>query len=258
MQIRFTKPLILFLFFAAPLFAELPPRYGEALKAYDAGKYEESLEIIRSVFDDYKSSYEFRMLAAADYYHLGNLNSAMAHLDYARKDHPERVDLRLMTAGILRSSGLFTKALEVLKEPGVPVAETRPLQMEEARIHYVRKNYAGAARVAREILAADPNYFDAVVLEGLLFIQEKKWDAAEFRFRHALRLPHRAGRERAMILNNLGFVLEKEAVALPAGEGERSRSMQQKAAEYFDRALQEDSTLKEAEFNRARLKATLS
>ena len=45
-----------------------PPEYAEAVKLYRAGQYEQSLELIRSVFDANKGSLELRMLAAANYH----------------------------------------------------------------------------------------------------------------------------------------------------------------------------------------------
>lgn len=86
------------MFLTASSLHAAPPRYDEALNKYRSNDFEGALNVVRSVFDANRGSLELRMLAAACYHRLNNLDSAMAHILYAVKDHPEEAGPALYMA----------------------------------------------------------------------------------------------------------------------------------------------------------------
>lgn len=241
---------VLFLLTSYPVFADnFPPKYEEALKIYNGGNYEKSLEVIRSVFDDYKQSHEFRMLAAANYYKLGNTSSAIAHLEFCEKDHPDMIPVKIMLAGIQRESGLYTAALATLKRGLDQSPGNVDLLLEEVKVQYKRGSLGQAKRTNEMVLSKDPNNFGAVVNEGILFLKAGKYEASEFRFRQALQIPHRAGKERASVLNNLAYSIIKQILVGKVTDPARREEMKVEAISLLEKAAKEDPALSNAREN---------
>ncbi|MCB1322822.1 MAG: hypothetical protein KDK34_21365, partial [Leptospiraceae bacterium] len=92
-----------------------PPRYQEALDLYEKGDYEQSLAVIRDVFDAHRNSMELRLLASANYAARGEFDQARAHMEYCINDHPRSVEPRVMLAGIWRRQNKPYQTIEVAR-----------------------------------------------------------------------------------------------------------------------------------------------
>jgi len=91
---RIAISMLMVMCFAGILFGE----YKDALKLYEEGKYQESLDIIAEqlvVSEDFtpeSSNYKLRYLAAHNHWKLGNVDSAVIHLKRCAEIRKDTVD----------------------------------------------------------------------------------------------------------------------------------------------------------------------
>lgn len=246
----------------ANLFAQTqyPPHYEEALLQYHKGRYEDSLETIRSVFDNYRTSRELRMLAAANYIHLNNYSSAEAHLTTALRDHPASHEIYAMLASMYRTQGDYNKSVKMVQKAVDGDADNVGYNLEKVRILYLMKKYDDARGVLERILSAHADSSEAVYLDGLIFMRQGRWDNAVFRFRQALKLIRNPGHVNflADLYNNLGFSQEKSADAMKAsGNEKRAKRLYRDAMDSYKNALKINSIHATAVTNRNRIKGKL-
>ena len=200
------------------------PEYSEALKKYQAGQYEESLNLIRSVFDANRKSQRLRMLAAANYLAQGNIQSAKDHLLFCIQDHPKSAAPRALLASLYRQQGNPQKSLKIAAQAIRQTGDSPGLRLELASSYLALRNYKAAhAHLARAV-ALDPESFHAIYIDGLVYLAEGNLDNAEFRFRNALELPVPGKSTLAALYSNLGYVIEKKADRTKA-EGKTNRAM---------------------------------
>lgn len=240
---------IVFVSASTPALFAAPPEYAEAVKLYRAGQYEQSLELIRSVFDAYKGSLELRMLAAANYHRQGNLDSAMAHMLYAMKEHPDQPGPALYMAMLQREKGATAKALEMLRRTAGRFPDESWVRYELAATFLEQKKFADARRQVEAIIAKNPNFFPAIYLDGLIYMLEGSYETADFRFKNALRIKMTDKEWTKRLYNNLGIVNERLAEANPAQKEEKLNL----ARQYYRRALELDGEYAVAKSNLDRI-----
>lgn len=230
-----------------------PPGYEEAVDHFYAGRHPESIEIIRSIFDDYRNSHELRLLAAANYLRMENYDNARAHMNYALQEHSRIPEIYGMYGRILKDEGRIGAAIRMLTNGVNRFPDHAALRIELAVIMVEQQRYNIARNHIDRLLESHPNHFQAVYLDGLLFLKEEKFDFAEFRFRHAEYLPGPANL-RANLYNNLGWVLEQKARPLrDEGNFSQATEMVQEAANLYRKALEVDSGHEQARINQRRL-----
>ncbi len=245
-------------FFVTPsLRAEEPetsiPRYNEALTLYRQKKYDASLEVLRSIFAEYKNSYELRMLASANYIRLQGYDSAMAHLQHCIEEHPDRWEPRLMMAGLLRSLRRYYPAIQQARVGLSRDPENRGLLLELARSLYKVGRYGEVRKSIEPLLKKNPDDPEALALEGLVFLRMKQYDLAEFRFRQALK--HSPEEEKPDLNNNLGFVVEKRGDQFYyQGNRIEAASLYKEASQLYATVLQKEPEHVEARLNQARIR----
>lgn len=221
------------------LLAAFPPRYEEALGLFQNRKYNESLEVIRSVFDDHKDSLEFRMLAAANYVELGNYKSAQDHMYYALKDHPDSLDALVFLAVSFRKEGRPFKAIDTLRGALQKYPNDLRIRYEIAASYYDLKKYSNARAHVSKMLAVDSNHFPALYLDGLCYMQEGSFENAEFRFRNAVRVKYENMNARANLYTNLAFTLERLAdTAKRENKTETAEVQYEESEDYYKKSLE--------------------
>lgn len=227
--------LAILIFSAGNLHAEELPRYNEAVQLFQQGKYEQSLEAIRSVFDDHKSSYEFRVLAAANYLEQGDYASAASHLRYCMKDHPGRAEPHALLAAVFRRSGQPAKSLAHIRDNIGKHPDSVQIRWEAA-LAYIALDRVEPARIhVSKILSVDPNHFRALYLDGVLYLKAGDLENAEFRLRNAARIGTSDKRLQFGLLNNLGLTLSLLAART---DGARRAAYIEQAREYLEKAAE--------------------
>ena len=235
-------PLLLIL--ATALQAQELPRYKEAVQLFQQGKYEDSLEAIRSVFDDYKDSYDFRMLAASNYLEQGQFDSAISHLRYCMKDHPDRAEPHALLAAVSRRSGQPQKSLAHIRDVIRKYPDSNQIRWEAALAYMALDSVAPARTHVSKILSSEPNHFRALYLDGVLYLKAGDLENAEFRLRNAARVGTSDKNLQFGLLNNLGLTL---SLLASRSDGERRSEYIKQAREYFEKASQirpDDAALK--------------
>lgn len=244
------KKIALIIFIAlcwnASLVAEIP-QYNTALKQYQSGKYEESLNTIRSVFDEHRASLDLRLLAAANYLAQGNIKSAQDHLHRGIKDHPKRIEPRAMLAALLRKTGKAGKALAVgrraIKETGDHIA----IRLELASAYIQMGSYKNAQNHLAQARRLEPKNFHATYLDGLAYLRQGSLDNAEFRLRAALTLKPSSDTVLANLYNNLGYTLEKKGnLSKGSGDSAQARVRYTESKKYYKLALEKKGDHKQA------------
>jgi len=105
--------LLIGVFAAIPLFAD----YTQALDLYKQGKYQDSLKIIADTLEVSKDftpsspNYSLRFLAAHNHKKLGNLNSAILHLQKCAEIKPASADPLIDLAFMSIDAGKFREAM---------------------------------------------------------------------------------------------------------------------------------------------------
>ncbi len=230
------------------------PGYTDALSLYSSGKFNDSLEKVREIFATHSGAYELRLLAAANYNKLGDFNSAVAHLNYSIQDYPARYEPRLILAGILRKQKLYSRAIYMARSALPLTNDKLPLQMEVARSFYLARNYPAAQKTVDDIIALDVNYFEAIYMDGLLYLRKNKFESAEFRLKQALQYAPINSPVRDDLMNNLGYSIEQNAiVALKNGDAQKATAMFQEAVKYYKDALRLNKNNARASFNLKRV-----
>lgn len=226
-----------------------PPEYAEAIKLYRGGQYEQSLEVIRSVFDANPKSLELRMLAAANYHRQGNLDSAMAHMMYAMREHPDEPGPALYMATLQREKGRTGRAIEMMRRTARKFPEEHWVRYELAATFLAQKRYDDARRQVEAIIAKNPNFFPAIYLDGLIYLLEGSYETADFRFKNALRIKMVDTEWTKRLYNNMGIVNERLAAANP-NQKEQKLML---ARQYYRKALELDGNYTVAKRNLERI-----
>lgn len=233
-----------------------PPRYDEALKLYQANRYTDSLDVIRSVFDNHRNSERLRTLAAMNYAGLGEFENGFAHMRYCLQANPRSLPCRVTQAALYRSAGNPAAAVQAAAA-GIRAMGDRPeLRMEIAGAYYSMGRYPEARQHLDKALQQAPNDFHAIYLDGLIFLREGKFENAEFRLRHAMNIKTKNRSDMAKLYINLGFALERQADAMAARGGEHateSKAVYKEASDFYRYALELESGNSLARGNLARV-----
>lgn len=184
--------------------------YKDALKLFEAGKYQESLNIIAAklvVADDMtpdSPNYKMRFLAAHNHWKLSSYNSAVLHFQRCmqiRKDLTDPyVDLALMLYDIKKfndSEHYVKRGLEVKQDP--------MLYFVYGKLAYHFKNYLKAKEFFEKSISLDPELYVSYNSLGLTFIAMNNYSNAYTAFSAASAMSPRSPE----IFNNVGFSLEK-------------------------------------------------
>jgi len=254
---------LLWLFAIHPLFAQtqkLPAEYDRALKLFAVKEYDKSLEVIRSVFDANSNSYALRMLAASNYIKLNQIPIARKHITQCQLSHPDRAEPYALMAAAYRVAGDLRAAYGAAMQGLIRFPNFIPLRTEMARTAIVMKNYPYAKSQIDVILRLDPNHFDGIYLEGILFLLQNRFEAAEFRFRNAMRIAENHDMETMPSLyNNLGVTLERQGDVLKAtSDSNGSLQKYREALEAYQKAKNLSPSNPLFQRNGERLKSRLS
>lgn len=234
--------------------AEVQQGYRKALAQYQKGEYNPSLETIRSVFNSAPESYELRMLAAANYMQLGSYPNAAAHLRTCMKQHPGRPEPVAMLGSVYRAMKQPGAAVNFLINGIVAHKGDSRLRMELAQVYYSLGNFVPARQQLERILQSNSNYFDALYLDGMIFLREGKYENAEIRLNQALAQKPRNKQVLASLYNNLGMALERNGDAYLPTEKSRASYYYENAEKNYGFALKVDPDHPTAAANRDRIR----
>ena len=204
-----------------------PREYRQALELYLKGNFEASLEKIRSIFEEHKDRLGLRLLAAANYTALGKASQAMSHIQIARRIYPQRFEPALFYVRTLRAQKKYYEAIAQARKAMRKIGRSPALVLEIAAVYYELKSYPKARAQVQRVLELDPQNYYAFYLDGLLFLQEGRYELAEFRLRNALALRPQHREDLKLVYNNLALALEKKGEALEkrAKAGKQSRAI---------------------------------
>lgn len=240
-KLYFTSVFI-YLFFISKILGAFPPNYEIALKLFQEKKYEESLNKIREVFDLHRNSLELRLLAASNYIELNKLENALAHLRYALQDHPNSYEVYLLLSEVYNQTNqyqnsilLLTKAFQILKEN----QEKKIMLYQIAKTYYLAKDWKNAKKSIENLIAIAPDYDLAIYLDGLIYLNQKNYELAEFRFKSLLSLKNLEPELKKRIYNNLGVIRFNSANQFLKDSNDYKESIKE-AKEYFMKALNLD------------------
>lgn len=252
---RTTAAALLAVLLSSTALHALAPRYDEALKLFHEGRYEESLNVIRAVFDEHRGAVELRLLAAQNYLHLGDYEKAKAHMSFCLKEDREQTACYATLATIHRREGRTDRAIKTARAGIGKVGESVPLRLELASAFFARGNYAGARAHLDKVLQADANNFAAIYMDGLIFLKQKKFANAEFRLRHALDLKPKTTIDLLHLYVNLGYAIEREGDRLLVA-GERAEGIRRysEATRFYNYALRLDGNHPTARTARERMR----
>ena len=236
--------------------AEAPEGYDQALSSFRSGRYEESLQTIRGVFDNNRSSMHLRLLAAANYAALGYYDSAVAHMQCAMKDHPNRAEPGAMLAGIFRRQGRTDQAIRIAQTGLRQAGDNLDLRLELAAAYYAANRLTEARAQLERALALDAQNFHAIYLDGMIFLRQARYDNARFRFMNALNLEQLPRADLVGLYVNMGFALERLGdAALEEGQRGQAVSQWREAVRYYQYALRLDPQNGQARENLNRVEA---
>lgn len=234
--------LFIYLFSINKILGAFPPNYEVALKLFQEKKYEESLNKIREVFDNHRNSLELRLLAASNYIEINNYENAIAHLRYAIQDHPNSYEAYLLLSEVYnqinqyQNSILFlTKASQVLKANH----ERKIILYQLAKTYYLAKDWKNAKKIIENLIAIAPDYDLAIYLDGLIYLNQKNYELAEFRFKSLLSLKNLNQELKKRIYNNLGVIRLSTANQYSKDSNDYKDTIKE-AKEYFMKALNLD------------------
>ncbi|GIX42175.1 MAG: hypothetical protein KatS3mg129_1908 [Leptospiraceae bacterium] len=219
--------IMIYILFVGKILSAYPPNYENALELFKNHKYEESLNKIREVFDNYKNSLEFRLLAASNYIELNDYNSALAHLKYALEDHPNSHEVYILISEVNLRKKQYNTALNILykayEQFKLDKEKETLIRLQIAKIFYISQNYRAARKQLETIIAQNPTYAPAFYLDGIIYLIQKNYDLAEFRFNAILSLKKVDNNLMKKVYNNLGFIKEIQ-----------SKNYNQESLEYLD------------------------
>ncbi|MFN3603624.1 MAG: tetratricopeptide repeat protein [Leptonema sp. (in: bacteria)] len=231
-----------YLVFINRILAAYPPNYEEALGLFKEKKYEESLNKIREVFDNYKNSLEFRLLAASNYLELKNFPNALAHLKYASQDHPNSYEVYILMSEVYNASEQYQNSLQILNMANQIFKEENQKKLiffQFAKTYYLMANNSQSRKYIENMIARFPSFAPAIYLDGILYLKEKNYELAEFRFKSLLSLKNLDPDLKKRVYNNLGFIYSINLVKLPDASKEYKENFKL-AKEYFKMATQID------------------
>ncbi len=242
MNMYYKNIIIVFLIYVTyvgKILSAYPPNYEEALKLFQEKKYEESLNKIREVFDNYKNSLEFRLLAASNYIELKDYNNALAHLKYALVDHPDSVEVYILMSEvdlkinqISNSLNILYKAYEQFKQDKI---KTHLIRYQIARIFYFTKKFEKSRQQLEILIAENPYNYNALFLDGIIYLQEKNYELSEFRLKSITTLKKVDPETLKKVYNNLGFIQEIYAL-----NQEKPDIYRNNARNYYKKSLEID------------------
>lgn len=224
---------------ATDLPAEIQETYRKSQRLFLLKRYDDSLQEIRSVFEENKNSKELRMLAAGNYVEQGDYTQAIKHLTLCAQSHPDDPSVMAYLASVYRIAGNLNEAYATAMRGLIRFGDNDSLRVEMAKIAIRMGNLPYARAQIDRVLQMKPGEFDALYLDGLLFLLQKKYEMAEFRFRNALSVSSgKSDLILAHLHNNLGYTLERLAVADAAsGRGALSLQRNEEAIRLYERAL---------------------
>ncbi|TGL50204.1 hypothetical protein EHQ55_08005 [Leptospira meyeri] len=178
--------------------------YFQAVDEYKVKNYNKSIELVKSLLTDGKSSYEFYALLAFNYDKLNDFENSYKNMLEARKRKPDDEDLLQASLAILTRHKKWKPAIE-LAEKTIPLYPQNP----EVRYFYaLALSEKGASKTAlsqiEKAKAGSPNDFRMLELEGKIYYNLKNYDKADVSLRWASSLKQNS----AEIWNNLALVQE--------------------------------------------------
>lgn len=241
-QIKSFLIIFIYISFINRILGAYPPNYDIALKLFQERKYEESLNKIREVFDNYKNSLEFRLLAASNYIELNNLENAMAHLKYANRDHPNSYEVYILMSEIFNKMNQFDNSIRILMNASQNFKETNQrklVSLQLAKTYYLLKDYSLARKNLETLIAQYPDFDFAIYLDGLIYLNQNNIEFAELRFRSLLSLKKLNPEIQKRTYNNLGVIYLQYSSQYPR-ESIKYKENLKIAKHYFDKALKLD------------------
>lgn len=203
LSVRF---LILVLSFSLPVFSQdqVGSSYFQAVDEFKVKNYEKSIEILKGMLGDGKSSFEFYALLAYNYDRLGDFDNAYKNILEARKRKPDDEDLLEGSLAILCRHLKWKPAIE-LAEKVIPLFP----QNSDIRFYYaLALTGKGATKTAlsqiEKAKAQSPNEAKFLELEGKIYYQLRNFEKADVSLRWASSLKPNS----AEIWNNLALVQE--------------------------------------------------
>ncbi|XDD42016.1 tetratricopeptide repeat protein [Leptospira sp. WS60.C2] len=195
-------------FFASSLFAQdkeqVGSSYFQAVDEFKIKNYAKSIELVKGLLGDGKSSYEFYALLAYNYDKLNDFDNSYKNMLEARKRKPDDEDLLQGSLAILTRHKKWKPAIE-LAEKSIPMYPQNP----EIRYYYaLALSEKGASKTAlsqiEKAKAGSPSDVRMLELEGKIYYQLKNYDKADMSLRWASSLNPNS----AEIWNNLALVQE--------------------------------------------------
>jgi len=234
-----------YILFVGNILSAYPPNYESAMELFINQKYEESLNKIREVFDNYKNSLEFRLLAAANYIELNNYDSALAHLKYAMSDHPDSYEVYILMSEVYIRKKQFNNATNLLYQAYNQFKNDKQkdiqIRYQIAKASYFAKNYQLARKQLETIIAQNPTFMPAFYLDGLIYLIQNNYELAQFRFNAITSLKEADKDLLKRVYNNLGVLQEI------------TTKNNQQAMKYYKKALSIDPNYELAKSNLARI-----
>ncbi|RME88759.1 MAG: hypothetical protein D6767_09630 [Candidatus Hydrogenedentota bacterium] len=217
--------------------------YQKALKSFEAGKYEESLNFIRHVIKSDMNHFKLRYLAAHNHWRQGHYEPAEIHFKRALSVKPEYagiyVDLSLFYLDWRKYSEaqkIAEKGIRVL--PDYDTKVPAKLYNVLARIALRRGQYHTALKWAEKSKSAfqdkktrAKDQLEGVLLEARSHLGLKEYEQAEFAANWALSIRP----EHVYTLNLLGFIYE---IWAKTSTGKKREMLKEKSIEYYKKALQ--------------------
>ena len=196
--------------------------YNDAMQLYIQGKYQESTQLIMKQFPKGLSTFEGKahLLAGMNYLKLDDFTNSKTHINIGMYSKDPNIKKRayLLKSFYYRKAKYYNRAIYVaasgLKYFEKDLDAKEKLHLEIALSSYELLKIKDARYFLRLILAANPENIQALYLDGLIFLRQKKWGSAEFRFRNSLALMSHTKQNipegLAMLYNNLAFTLEQK------------------------------------------------
>jgi tetratricopeptide (TPR) repeat protein len=205
---------VLFCLISAPVFAD----YNQSLDLFKQGKYQDSLKAAADALDVAKDAdpasqnYQIRFIAAHNHRKLGNIASAMIHLQKCADIRPASVDPIIDLAFLMIDAGRY-------KESSVYAQKVISMDGKNALGYYLlglslykQGAFWGAKEYLEKAISFDPEMYMAWNTQGLVFMGLKKYADANTAFSAALAM----NPDTAEIVNNLSISYAKMGNAAEA------------------------------------------
>ncbi|GBF50690.1 hypothetical protein LPTSP4_22170 [Leptospira ryugenii] len=226
--------------------------YFQAVEEYKLKNYSKSVELLKSLLEQGKATYESYALLAYNYEKLNDYENAYNFIQEARKRKPEDENLAANLLGILAKFQKW-KALIELCEKFIP---TYPNNAEMRYFYALALAEKGAGKTAlsqiEKAKANHPNDVRFLELEGKIYYSLKSYEKADVSLRWAASINDSS----SGIWNNLALVQEAlYRQNLKLGKKKDAVSYLEEAKQCIQKALQlkeDDPTILE---NEKRIKA---